>query len=132
MGSIPDNLYIDDKGTGVREFRVSNMHRYKGTGVREFRVSNMHRYKVTDWKSFNGANGKGGVRIIAENLTLAQANQIAETYGLAHPGSLVNTMEPPYEGSYVMITDPDEIAAYMSGNVRFGGDAPEQPKDSQP
>lgn len=77
MRSVPENLYIDEKGTGVREFRVSSVTRYQ----------------VTDWESFNGAEGKSGVRTIAENLTLAQANAIAEAYGLAYPGSLVNGME---------------------------------------
>jgi len=86
-GHIPDNLYIDNKGTGVREFRVSNLKRYQ----------------VTDWESFNGAHGKSGIRVLGENLTLEQANELAETFGKAHPGSLVNTMEPPYEGGSVFI-----------------------------
>lgn len=81
MRIVPENLYVDDKGTGVREFRVRRMDRYQ----------------VTDWESFNGANGKKGVRVVAENLTLAQANEIAAALGAAHPGSLVNGMDPPSE-----------------------------------
>lgn len=106
MGSRPDNLYIDDKGTGVREFRVSNLDRYK----------------VTDWESFNGANGKGAVRTIAENLTLAQANELAEIYGRAFPGALVNTMDEPYQGAYMMLT-PDH-PLYEQAVALMGSEIP--------
>jgi len=109
MGSQPDNLYIDDKGTGVREFRVSKMERYK----------------VTDWESFNSAPGKGGTRTIAENLTLEQANQIAETYGAAFPGALVNTMEPPWEGGQIIIRSDhplfEQIFSMMAAGEKSSG-----------
>jgi hypothetical protein len=116
MGSRPDNLYIDDKGTGVREFRVSSMRRYK----------------VTDWESFNGANGKSGTRTIAENLTLEQANQIAETYGAAFPGSLVNTMEPPWDGGQIVVhSDHPRFAEifHMMAVTDSQTAVPEQPGD---
>jgi len=75
MRQVPDSLYKPD-----------------GSGVREFRVSQDARYKVTDWTSFN--NG-AGVRTVADNLTLAEANEIASAMGKLYPGSLINPMDPP-------------------------------------
>lgn len=89
MRVVPENLYVDDKGTGVREFRVMRIDRYQ----------------VTDWESFNQANGKSQVRVIGDNLTLAQANEMAAMYGAAYAGSLVNGIDdtPKAERSAVTV-----------------------------
>jgi hypothetical protein len=60
---------------------------------REFRVSRLDRYKVTDWSDYRG----GTVTTVAEDLTLEQANAIAEAFGRAYPDALVNTMPRPVD-----------------------------------
>ena len=59
--------------------------------IREFRVSRVDRYQVTDWTDYRG----GSTRVVAQDVSLAMANEIAEMCGHANPGSLVNTMEAP-------------------------------------
>lgn len=79
--------------------------------TREFRVSPLKRYQVTDWTDYRGG---AGTRVVAENLTLEQANSIATELGRAQPGSLVNLMEAPYEGGYVMVTSRHGMSVAMA------------------
>lgn len=65
--------------------------------VREFRVSSIRRYQVTDWTDYRGGSG---TRVLADDLTMVQANELATAFGAANPGSLVNMIEPPFEGSW--------------------------------
>lgn len=62
--------------------------------VAEYRVSRIDRYQVTLWTDYRGGSG---TKEMASNLTLKQANAVAEAFGKANPDALVNTMPEPVE-----------------------------------
>ena len=61
------------------------------SNTREFRVLRLERFQIT-------AFDERGVRVLAENLTLQQANEIAAALGRANPEAVVRPFDAPEDG----------------------------------